>query len=331
MFEFAEIAKQPNAVTDWAGKVAYGVELSSDEKQMSEVMDAWAKEIGEKGDPNHELAAMITKTFSNEEVSAPSELLSRIFNESSIGEFDDYEELYAPENTIMAHEAIIEGNVDRSFIEHTVGKAQWKSLAAETDISMQDLRRGGYRTVANLVSLIKDALELKKVKMTMDYLDSLIVGGKPNYIVESNAMPTAATMDELALYLHDVGDGDVPVAFMLNKYRQAIAKLAQAERWPTDAVKTLYNSTGFIDQYAGIDLLSYSGQKKLADGSLILPDKTIYGIAGKIGSAITRGDARVLQEENINTERIHIKVTGFTFGWAVNKNHLDRIAKVVLA
>lgn len=157
MFEFAEIVKQPSAVTDWAGKVAYGVELSADEKQISETMDAWAKELGQKGDPNHELAAMITKTFSNEEVSAPSELLSRVFNESSIGEFDDYEEVYAPENTIMAHEAIIEGNVDRSFIEHSVGKAQWKSLAAETDISMQDLRRGGYRTVANLVSLIKDA------------------------------------------------------------------------------------------------------------------------------------------------------------------------------
>lgn len=331
MFEFAEIVKQPSAVTDWAGKVAYGVELSADEKQISETMDAWAKELGQKGDPNHELAAMITKTFSNEEVSAPSELLSRVFNESSIGEFDDYEEVYAPENTIMAHEAIIEGNVDRSFIEHSVGKAQWKSLAAETDISMQDLRRGGYRTVANLVSLIKDAQELKKVKMTMDYLDSLIVDGNPNYIVESNALPTAAVMDELALYLHDVGEGDAPVAFMLNKYRQAIAKLSQAERWPTDAVKTLYNNTGFIDQYAGIDLLSYSGQKKLADGSLILPDKTIYGVAGKIGSAITRGDARVLQEENINTERIHIKVTGFTFGWCVNKNHLDKIAKVVLA
>lgn len=167
--------------------------------------------------------------------------------------------------------------------------------------------------------------------MTMDYLDSLIVDGNPNYIVESNALPTAAVMDELALYLHDVGEGDAPVAFMLNKYRRAIAKLSQAERWPTDAVKTLYNNTGFIDQYAGIDLLSYSGQKKLADGSLILPDKTIYGVAGKIGSAITRGDARVLQEENINTERIHIKVTGFTFGWCVNKNHLDKIAKVVLA
>lgn len=237
--------------------------------------------------------------------------------------------MYDPKNTILAHEAIIEGNVDRSFIEHTVGKPQWKSLAAETDISMQDLRRGGYRTVANLVSFIKDALELKRVKMTMDYIDSLIVSGQPNYINETGTMPTTASMDEFALYLQDVNDGGTPVAFMLNKYRQAIAKLAQAERWPTEQVKNLYNTTGFIDMYSGIDLWSYSGQKKLADGSLILPDKTIYGVAGKIGSAITRGDARVLQEQDINAENIHIKVTGFTFGWCVKDT--EKIAKIAIA
>lgn len=331
MFEFSEVMKKPGALIDWAGKVTYGVELSQEDHDVSKCLDAWAKELGQNGDPKHELSAMITKVFANEEVAAPSELLSRIFNETSIGEFDDYQEMYDPKNTIMAHEAIIEGNVDRSYIEHSVGKPQWKSLAAETDISMQDLRRGGYRTVANLISYIKDALELKKVQMTMEYIDSLIVDGHDNYIVESGATPTAAAMDELALYLHDVTDGETPVAFMLNKYRQQIAKLAQAERWPTDNVKTLYNSTGFIDQYAGIDLMSYSGQKKLADGSLILPDKTVYGVAGKIGSAITRGDARVLQEENINTERVHIKVTGFTFGWCVNKEYLNKIAKIVLA
>ncbi|MBO5970925.1 MAG: hypothetical protein J6S14_20810 [Clostridia bacterium] len=329
MFEFSEIAKQPGAVVNWANKVAYGVELSQQEGEISENMNAWAREIGEKGDPGHELSALITKSFSNEEVSAPSELLSRIFNETSIGEFDDYQEVYDPKNTILAHEAIIEGNVDRSFIEHTVGKPQWKSLAAETDISMQDLRRGGYRTVANLITYIKDALELKKVKMTMDYLDSLIVSGNPNYVSESGTVPTAAAMDELALYLHDVSDGETPIAFMLNKYRQAIAKLAQADRWPTEAVKNLYNTTGFVDMYSGVELMSYSGQKKLADGSLILPDKTIYGVAGKIGTAITRGDARVLQEENINAERIHIKVTGFNFGWCVHD--VDKIAKIVLS
>lgn len=329
MFEFAEVVKQPGAVVDWASKVAYGVELSAQDKEINQSMDAWAKELGQKGDPNHELAAMITKVFANEELTTPSELLSRIFNESAVGEFDDYQEIYDPKNTIMAHEAIIEGNVDRSFLEHTIGKPQWRSLAAETDISMQDLRRGGYRTVATLVSYIRDALELKRAKMTMDYIDTLVTSGNENYFTESDPVPSEAVMDQFALYLHDVTDGDAPVAFMLNKYRQAISKLAQAERWVLDSGKNLYNNTGFIDRYAGVDLLSYSGQKKLADGSLILPDKTIYGIAGKIGSAVTRGEARVLQEANINSERIHIKVTGFTFGWCVKDT--EKIAKIALA
>lgn len=329
MFELSEVMSKPNAMFDWASKVVYNGEMTSDEKEITKGMDAWAREIGKKGDASHEIAELVRKTFAPEEISAPSALISMIFDEDSIGEFDDYREEIEPKNTIVAHDAIIEGNVDRSFLEHRIGVPVWHNLAAETDVTMQDLRRGGYRSVANLTNYLREALEMKRVQKIMAAIDAAIVSGQPNYIAEAEALPTTASMDALELYLHDVHENGDLVAFALSKYHQAISKLPAAERFITDAERNMYNSTGFIDTYGGVTLMSYSSQKKLADGSLIVPDKRVFGFAGKIGSAITRGEARVLEEQDINTERIHIKVTGFNFGYTIRD--AKKIAKMVMA
>lgn len=329
-FEISEAMNKEGSLNEWASKVHYNLELNQEEKEFSEMADAWARELGRTGcDPNHELAAMVEKAFTPDQVTAPSELISRMFDESSIGEFDDAQIVIEPENTIQVHEAIIEGNVDRSFIAHKVATPTWTTLAAETDISMQDLRRGGYRTVANLVNYIREAFETKKVVTLLNAIDTLIVAGGANYINEATAAVTEASADALALYLQDVTNGERPLAVMLNKYRQQMSKLAQAERWPMEAQKGFYNADGFLHDYAGMELMGFSGQKTLADGSLILPDKRVFGIAGKVGQAITRGESRVLQAEDINQERVHVKVTGYTFGYAITD--LTKVAKIVLA
>ena len=193
---------------------------------------------------------------------------------------------------------------------------------------MKELRYGGYKTVANAVEKINEQMALKKFNMIFHAANAAITAGGANYITAAGAMPTAADMDQMVLYLHDRLENGDPLMVMLNKYRQAASKLAQAERWPTEVVKTRYNSTGFIDAYAGVEMLGFSGQKKMADGNLVLPDKIIFGIAGKIGNLMTRGDVRVLQEEDINTEKVHVKVTGFTFGYIILKP--ENIAKMVL-
>lgn len=328
--ELSEVLEQPRVVADWANKVFYNVELSEAEREISEAADAWAREIGKTGhDRDHEISALIQKALTNDVVNTPSELISRIFNEEAIDEFDDWRGDVDPKNTIKAYEAIIEGNVDRSHIEHTRVAPTWKTLAAETDITMQDLRRGGYRTVANLINFIQEALEMKKVNMIFTAADSTITSGNDNYIAETTAFPTEASTDKLALYLLDITEGDKPLMFMLNKYLQKISKLAQAERWPTDAQKTIYTADGFLRDYAGCSLMGFQGQRKLADGNLLVPNQRVFGVAGKIGSAITRGDARVMQEEDINTERIHVKVAGYTFGYSIYKPEL--LAKMVMA
>lgn len=330
MFDLSEMMTKQGALSTWADKVVYNTELSSEEKEFSETVDAWAREIGRTGyDKDHELASLIEKSLTVDEIAAPSELISRMFNESSVGEFDDASFVQDPKNTIQVHEAIIGGNVDRSFINHKKFAPTWKSLQAETDISMQDLRRGGYRTVANLTNYIKEAFEYKRVALIMAALDEAIVAGGANYIAEAANIPSEASADTLALYLQDMTTGDKPFAFMLNKYRQAMSKLSQAQRWPTEVVKSMYNTDGFIQEYAGMELVGFSGQRKQPDGTLVLPDKRIFGVAGKVGEALTRGATRVLESEDINQERVHLKVAGYQFGYALTK--LENVAKIVLA
>ena len=330
-FEISEVMNKEGALANWASHVRYGAELSQDEREFSEAADAWARNLGKTGkDPNGELSALIAKALTEDVVTPPSELIGLLFDEGgNVGEFDDTYGVFDPKNTIQAHEAILEGNVDRSFIEHRMIKPEWVNLAAETDISMLDLRRGGYRTVATLVNYIQEAFEWKRIATILDKVDTLIVAGNDNYIAEATANPTEATADKLALYLQDMTDGTMPTAFMLNKYRQAMSKLAQAQKWPTEAERGIYNHDGFLVNYAGMDLVGFSGQKKLADGSLLVPDKRVFGVAGKIGAAMTRGETRVLQHEDINAERVHVKVNGYTFGYMINDT--KKIAKIVMA
>ena len=69
--------------------------------------------------------------------------------------------------------------------------------------------------------------------------------------------------------------------------------------------------------------------KKLANGNFIIPDKRLFAAAGKIGKVITRGETRTLQETDINTAQIHIKVSGYSFGSVITD--ISKAAKVVYA
>lgn len=327
--EIAEKMVQPCVLTEWASNVVYGNPLTDDEKEISEIIDERMRKIGETGhDRDHEIAALIKRAFTQETVNAPSELIGRMFDEGNIGEFDDYYTETDPKNTIQVYEAVTGGNVPASYIEHETMLPVWKELQAETYIRLKDMRKGGYNTVAKYIEYINQALENKKVSMIFNMLNQAITSGE-NYITESGAAPTDASADKLALYLRDMEDSTgEPFMFMLNKYRQAMSKLEQASRWPSDREKGYYNTDGFLHDYAGIEMVGFSGQKKLPDGSLIVPDKAIFGVAGKIGNVQTRGEARVYEHEDINSEKIHLKVSGYTFGYTITD--LSKIAKIVI-
>lgn len=327
--DFASILERPGFINDWARKVQYNIELSADEKEMNAAADAFWKEVAATGDQNKELAALLRRSITLDTVEPAGELLSRLFNEGSVGEFDDVSYEVQPKNTLQAHDAVVGGNVDASYIDHKLLSPTWKPLQIETYISLQDLRKGGYRNVANLVNFAREAFELKRVSYVLAALSAAITNGSANYIAESGATPTDTSMGSLSLYLNDVSDGSAPVAFALSKYIQAIGNLTNTNTNKTDVEKGLWNSTGFVKEYAGVELMPYSGQKKLADGTTVIPDKTVFGAAGKIGNIDMRGELVVLQDTDINKQKLHLILSNFVFGWAFTD--LSKAAKIVIA
>ncbi len=329
MTELSAIMNNEGRLVEWSNAVKYAPgELTSEDKDISSVMDAWAKDLGKSGrDPEFQLSQIIERTFTPETVAAPTELIDALFDPDSIGEFDDYRVQVDPENTIQVYDAIDGGNVPRSFIDHKVLKPTWTNLQAETDLTLASLRRGGYKTVANMVSYINEAFELARVARLIDTLDKAITGA-PNMFNEAGAVPTEDISRKLATYLMDVADaGEMPMIFGQNKYIVGMTGLQSAQYGFSNEVKNQYNKTGKLDMYAGCRLIGVSGVKKLANGELIIPDKRLFAAAGKIGKCITRGSTRVAQETDINNEKIHIKVSGYSFGTAITD--ISKAAKVV--
>ena len=87
--EFSELYSamdKGGAMMQWADKVKYNAPLTQEESEFSECADAWAKEMGRTGcDPNHELAQLIDKALTVDVMAAPSELISRMFEEGVCG------------------------------------------------------------------------------------------------------------------------------------------------------------------------------------------------------------------------------------------------------
>lgn len=328
--DFASALERPGFINDWARKIVYNIDLSAEEKEMNAAADDYWKEVGKTGfDEGHALAALIRRSITPDVVMPAGEMLSRMFVEGSIGEFDDADYEVGAKNSLQAHEAIVGGNVDKSYIDHSRVAATWKSLQIETAIMYQDLRRGGYKNVANLVNFGREAFEMKRVSLVLAALSAAITSGAANYINETGTLPTDTSMGALSLYLHDISDGSAPIAFGLNKYIQAAGNLTNVNTNKTDVEKGLWNKTGFIKDYAGVELIGYSGQKKFADNTTIVPDHVLFGAAGKVGNLDMRGELRVYETLDNNKEKIDIKMNGYTFGWALTD--LAKAAKVVIA
>ena len=329
--EISAKMKENGFLTEWAERVHYNMELSDDQKECSEALDEWARKIGKCGvDKDHELAELVRRTITNEVVEAPDELISMLFDEGSIGEFDDVLYEVEPKNTIKVYEAVPGGNVDASYIDFSYAKTQWTNLQAETFIKYSALRRGGYKTVASMLNYIREAFAQKRWSVLFNRAAATVTAGEKNYIAESTAKPTEVSADALAVYLMDVVNaGEIPVMLMQNKYALDLSKLAASSEMASGEAKELWRRYGTIGMYAGAEMRGFSGVKKMADGNLIIPDKTILGVAGKIGSVATRGETHVYESMDNNSEHVHLKVGGFAFGSTITKP--ENIAKIVMA
>jgi len=325
--EIAELMNKDGQMYDWASKVEYRNNLTSEEKEISTVVDAWAKEIGNKGaDKDNEIASFILKTVQPEVYDKPDALLSTMFNRGSVGEFDDYLVDVTPKNTIKAYDAAKGGNVYKSYIDVTALKPTWKHKQVETEISYADLRRNGFKSIATLTTYAQEALKNAMISDVFNILDTAVAGSDQVFAI-TGATLDKTSLDKLSLYAIDhAADGDSPFTFSLNKYAQQIANISGYTSFMSDNMKDDYNRYGLVKEYGGLLISGISGAKKAADGALLVPDKRIFAVAGKIGNLDMRGDLRVYQDADNNREKFNIKITGFEYGTVIT--FADKVAKV---
>ena len=301
--------------------------LDETEKVAYAEFDKAFKKIGETGnDSDRLIAALITKTIEEDVVNADDSLLDLMFERGNVGEFDAIEGVIQPKNTLVAYEASKGGNVDRSWIDVSALTPTTKHLQVETDISYADLRKNGWKSVALLTTYIAEALQNKRYRIIFDALDAAIVSGD-NFINETTKQPTETSMGALSTYILDVADGD-GVIVALNKYIKTISKLTG---YQSDAMLDELYTTGLHKYYDGIPMKGVSATKKMGDGNALIPDKRIFGIAGKIGFLDQRGDIRTYEDYDNQKEVIKIKTTGFEFSTLYNTDTLKKIAKIKIA
>lgn len=324
--EIDELMKNDGVLFDVAEKVEYKRSLNAEEKEIAEISDAWAKEIGKTGkDPDCTIAEFINRTVNEEVYNAPDELLDQIFERGSIGEFDDTEGHKDPKNTLIAHEAAKGGTVDRSYIDISVLKPTWKNRQVETDISYVDLRKNGFKSIATLTTFMKEACQNALFYDALSMADAAVTGGE-QLIQVSGATPTLEAMDALSLYLNDRGSDNVIIT--LNKYAQSIRRMPDFAQYMSSEMKNDFNRYGLVKTYDGIGVAGISGAKKTGTGTLLLPDKRIYGIADKIGNLDMKGETHTYQDMNNQGEKVHIMLKDFTYGFMLT--NIENFAKVTL-
>ena len=327
--EIAELMEKNGQMYDWAEKVNRGVSLTAEENEISQVVDAWAKEIGTKGkDNDNEIAEFIIKTITDPVYNKPDALIEKMFDMASIGEFDDYAINKTPKNTLVAYESAKGGNVYKSYIDTSALTPIWKHAQVETEISYAQLRRGGFKNIANMAVFAKEALDNKKIKDVFSALDTAIAGGDQVLAVTGGESAlTKTTLDKLSLYVLDhLADGDTGIMFGLNKYAQAIANMSGYTSYMSSTMKDDYNRYGLVKEYGGCLIGGFSGARKAADGELLVPDKRIFGISGVTGVLCDRGELRVYETLDNNRERVSLKFTGYEYG--INITNPENVAKI---
>lgn len=327
--EFAEVVeKSGSSVFDIAEKVAYNRNLTAEEKEIYEISDAFVREVGKTGhDRDHEIAAFITKTINEELYNAPDELLDTLFTRGSIGEFDQVEYEETIKNTLEVHEAAKGGTVDRSWLDLSYVKPFTKNYQVETDLSYVDMRKNGFKSVANLTTAMVEALKNKLFFDVFSIVDGAIVGGE-QLITAGGSVPTQAAWDEFSLYLLDRDPANA-VAVSLSKYAQALGRMSGRSQYMSNEMKDEFNRYGLVNFADGVRIASISGAKKTGRGELLLPDKRIFGCAGAIGSIDMVGETHVYQNEDNYNEKIILQAKDYTASVAIT--NLDNIAKIVLS
>ena len=97
----------------------------------------------------------------------------------------------------------------------------------------------------------------------------------------------------------------------------------------SDAAKDEFNRYGLVKTYDGVAITGISSAKRLGDGSMLIPDKRIFGISGVIGNLDMKGETHTYEDYDNNNEKVHLMLKDFSYGYSIA--HPERVAKIVLS
>ena len=326
--EIAEVMDKVGVMYDVAEKVEYRQTLTSEEKEIAEISDAWVREIGKTGnDKDHEIAAFVNKVVNEEIYNAPDEVLDSLFDRGNIGEFDEVEYAKVVRNTLDAHEAAKGGTVNRSWIDLTAIKPITKNRQIDTDLSYADMRKNGFKSVATITTYAKEALQNMLFYDVFAMIDKALVAGE-QVVTAGGAVPTQAAIDKFNLYLLD--RDSAPVAVCLNKYAQAMGRMTGRAQFMSDAMKDDFNRYGLVNFVDGVRVAGISGGRLTGSGAgqLMLPNNRIFGVAGKIGNLDMKGELHTYEDMDNSNEKVILRIKDFTY--SIGLTNIDKCNKMVL-
>lgn len=305
--------------------------LQSDDKEAIEIIDNFAREIGSSGKTSENtflISELIKKTVEPILFQPDQSILYDIFDMGEIGEFDEGKYSGLPKNTIKVYDAVRGGNVPKSYVDPGLFSPTNVALQAETELSYSDLRRNGWKSISKMTELTRNAFEQEMFYRLFAGIDAALDSVTGDQNINTGSSLTPANADLLARYLRDMSEGN-PFMVGLSKYIDALAKIDGYETYLSDEMKNELNRVGRLAMYDGVKLSSIPTAKKTAKGQSLVPDKRIFGIAGKIGDANMRGEMRLYETYDNNAEKVHLKFTGFDFEYVIY--YVDKIARITFA
>jgi len=332
MYELSEVMAKDGKMLEWAqtiNKLELNplIQLSEEDKMISEAVDKWAKEIGEGVRPYKELSAYLQKVIQPEVYNAPMDLLNMFFEDQpSIGEFDDWTIDKAPKNTLQAYESAKNGNVRKSYIDFEKITPVNTHLQIETEVKMMDLRKGGFKTIARLTQYAIDELRNRMFFSMFNTIDATIVGG--DQVASVAGAPDKTTMDKLAKYVRSQLVNGTPLTISNSDRAYEISEVPGATLL-SDTMKDQINNNGVLALYRQLRIMEIASSRETGNGDKLINPDRVYGIAGTIGEKALKGELRVLSSEDINNEVINLKFTGFEFTYAIT--YPEKVFKLTIS
>ena len=326
--ELSNYVQEKGQMVNWAEAVVGKKELTEEQIVISEAVNKFALEIANSGVGNTELSAYLTRVVEEEIYNEPSELLDKMFNQGQIGEFDDYNSVGVWKNNLLAHESSIRGgSVDKSYVDFNRSTMVRKSLQIDTEIKYDDLRRNGALTIAQLTLYAIESMQNKKFQAIYAHLNGLLLSG--DNVFDATGGLTVQLMDDFAGYVTDQSSTGEQLITGLSTDLRAIKAMPSFSEYMSNEMKAQLNmGSNILNFYGGVPLAEISAGKKLKDGSTLIPKKTIFGFADKIGQCDMRGELKVYQTPNNKKEVIELQFKGYEFVFAVD--HLEKIAKITI-